>query len=50
MARHPSHPADPIADHAHDLGQVLRADEDQRENRDDDEFCGIDAEHAGSLV
>ena len=35
MARHAAHPADPIADGAHDLGQVLGPDEDQREDRDD---------------
>ena len=50
VARHAAHPADPIADRAHNLGQVLRADEDQRENRDNDEFGGINAEHAGSLA
>ena len=47
MARHAAHPADPIADRAHDLGQLLGADEDQREDRDDRELGGIEAEHAG---
>src|SRR5205085_7234678 len=48
MARHPAHPADPIADRSHDLGKVLRADENQRENRDDYEFARINAEHGAA--
>ena len=50
VTRHSAHPADPIADRSHDLGQVLGTDEDQCENRDDRELGGIDAEHAGSLA
>ena len=49
MPGHAAHPPDPIADGAHDLGQVLGTDEDQRENRDDRELGGIDAEHGGWL-
>jgi hypothetical protein len=35
MAGHSAHSPNPIADGAHDLWQVLGADEDQREDRDD---------------
>ena len=45
MARHAAHAADPIADRAHDLRQFLGADEDQREDRDDRDLGGIEAEH-----
>src|SRR3954466_11989505 len=50
MARHSAHPADPITNRAHDLGQILGADEDQRKDRDDCELGGIDAEHGGALT
>src|SRR4051794_34690218 len=50
MARQAAHPPDPIADRAHDLGQVLGPDEDERKDRDYDEFGRINAEHAGSLA
>ena len=45
VARHAAHAPDPIADGPQHLGQVLRADEDQREDGDDRQLGGIDAEH-----
>src|SRR4051812_26212584 len=45
MARHAADAPDPITDRAHDLRQVLRTDEDEREDRDDRELGRIDAEH-----
>src|SRR5439155_8271145 len=49
MPRHAAHPADPISDGAHDLGQIFGADEYQREDGDDRKLAGIDAEHDGAL-
>src|SRR5947209_1641032 len=45
MPRHSADPADPIADRPHDPRQFLRANEDEREDRDDRELRGIKPEH-----
>ena len=42
---HPARSSDPITYGAHDLGQVLRPDKHERQDRDDDELSRIDAEH-----
>src|SRR3546814_1217192 len=50
LARDTARAPDPMADETHRLRQILGADDDDRDDRDQQQFGGRDIEHSASLA